>query len=311
MIGLLGAVWHGHSTVGVGIVHTEVEVQPQILETVNLIVELGIADETRSLGHIHTLIESGQRVDGGLGIRLERTVLHHIAPHLIAVQAMLAVDRLGRVVLNGGRDGSGIGEAVVLEHSLTVEGYGQMVVKEGRSQVQGHCSSLHAGGLQSTFLIEIASGHAVRHVAGITELEVALQTEICLMTHSKLIYSFLPVCIGIPQRKVAVGCLTAGISQHGCPHLISCHHIQIFGILGDRHSIIRAYMRYGRIVLASFLSGNDNHTVGCAGSVDGCRRCILENGKSLDIAGVDGRELVRDTAYSLIGDRQTVYHDQR
>ena len=110
---LLGSVRHIDHSVRMGIVHTEIEVQSQVLETVNLIVELGIADEAGGIGPVVPLIQSRKGVERGLGVVSVRTHPHGIV-------TVLVIHRLGRVILNRRRNGRRVGETVFLEHTLTV-----------------------------------------------------------------------------------------------------------------------------------------------------------------------------------------------
>ena len=159
-----------------------------------------------------------------------------------------------------------------------------MVVEERRGQVQRDCSPLHAGSPERTFFVDIASGHAVRHITDIAELEVTLQADISLIALTELVNLFLPVCIGISQRQIGrvVGIRhisDAPVLRHRRPHLVSCHHIQESGILRQGRGKVRTYTRHSRVILAALLCGDDDHTVGCTRTVDGGRRCVLQHCK--------------------------------
>ena len=167
-----------------------------------------------------------------------------------------------------------------------------MVVEERRGQVQRDCSPLHAGSLERTFFVDIASGHTVRHITDIAELEVTLQADIPLIALTELVNLFLPVCIGISQRQIGrvVGIRhisDAPVLRHSRPHLVSCHDIQKTAVLRQGCCKVRAHMRYCGIVLAAFLSCDDNHTIRRTRTVNSCRRGVLQHSKGLDITRVD------------------------
>ena len=69
---------------------------------------------------------------------------------------------------------------------------------------------------------------------------------------------------------------------------------------------------YLQTALLSLLGGDDDDTIGCTGTIDGCRRSILQHSHALDIRWVDHTEEVaavtRDTT---LLQWHTIEHDKR
>ena len=69
---------------------------------------------------------------------------------------------------------------------------------------------------------------------------------------------------------------------------------------------------YLQTALLSLLGGDDDDAIGCTGTIDGCRRSILQHSHALDIRRVDHTEEVaavtRDTT---LLQWHTIEHDKR
>ena len=69
---------------------------------------------------------------------------------------------------------------------------------------------------------------------------------------------------------------------------------------------------YLQTALLSLLGSDDDDTIGCTGTIDGCRRSILQHSHTLDIRWVDHTEEVaavtRDTT---LLQWHTIEHDKR
>ena len=61
----------------------------------------------------------------------------------------------------------------------------------------------------------------------------------------------------------------------------------------------------------ALLGGDNDNTVGSAGTVDGGGRCILEDGEALDVLRVDGGQRVTHAGNAVIGNGQAVDDIQR
>ena len=90
--------------------------------------------------------------------------------------------------------------------------------------------------------------------------------------------------------------------------LISREHIKTLGHTAYRDIAVVIELQG---TVSAFLGGDDNHTVRCTRTVDGCCRSILQHSESLDVVGVDTTEHVAATLDGRVVNRHTVDHNQR
>ena len=83
--------------------------------------------------------------------------------------------------------------------------------------------------------------------------------------------------------------------------LRSIHHIKFPGKFGQAHIRSKADLKFGCLLT---LGSHENHTVGSTRSVNGRRRCILQNCDTLDVIRID----VGETLHCI---HHTVDHDER
>ena len=134
--------------------------QAEVLETMNLIVDVGTADEGAAVSYLAHLVEHSQRVLGGIALvgispvsvivgssggPLEITAkvaegLTQIGTHhRLMIGRSEAVWALGGVHAGGSTYGTTVGIARLGIHTLGIQVQVQMVVQQRRTQVQG-CS---------------------------------------------------------------------------------------------------------------------------------------------------------------------------
>ena len=111
---------------------SHIQVQAQILETLNLIIHLKVSQASHRLSPVTVLLQHGQRIDTGQGIGIIRSsavAIYHGFPSPISiVPAGIIMHRFGRVEESSSSHGPTIGKAGLVDGSLHIEVYGQMIV---------------------------------------------------------------------------------------------------------------------------------------------------------------------------------------
>ena len=284
---LLGVGSHVHGAVGAGGIQTEVEVEPQVLEAVQLIIELGVAHEAQGVREVDLVVEEGHRVLSCHSV----AVVHGegafaVVPPAVAVEAVGVVHGLGRVILHGRADGAGIGEAVVHIHTLSVEVDGQVLVQQHGIEAEGQGLTGEVAGLQGTVLVVVADGCAVRHIELGALADLAAHGHVAFQGLGELEDFLLPVCVGVAEHSVGFAAFAVALG-HNLAELVSGEDVQVLGVLAHRAGEVEVHVD-GVVELAALLGGDDDDAVGCAGTVDGCRGGVLQHGEGLDVARVDG-----------------------
>ena len=78
-----------------------------------------------------------------------------------------------------------------------------------------------------------------------------------------------------------IGCSVAPVAQHVVVGALLFVGFRLF-LYSEIHVVFYVYLS-----LFGILGGNKDNTVGTAGTVDGCRGCILEHVDAFDIVGWD------------------------
>ena len=285
---LLGVRSHVNGACGIGVVDTEVEVEAQVLETVHLVVNLHVSEETVGAGKVLLVIEQGNRVLVGHGVAVvngEGALA--VVPPAVAVQTVLVIYRLGRSVLDCLGDGIGVCEPGVHVHRLAIQVEGEMLVQEGRSKVEGNGLTAHIAGLQGTLLIETADGNAVWHADHLV-VKLAGEGSVQLIGLGETVDFLLPVGVDafiITEGLVCIG-FCACILLHSLTEFSCIHNIHEACILveGSGEIDVEVNTLSGAVAL---LGGDEDDTVGSPGAVDcGCGS-VLQDGEALDIVRVD------------------------
>ena len=98
-----------------------------------------------------------------------------------------------------------------------------------------------------------------------------------------------PVHIGLGEYVVVLTCGHSGF-DFVLNALGGVHQVP-FAVGYGRDSGLGLEADIGLVGVAAALGGDDNHTVGCTGSVNGSGGGILEHGHALDVGRVDGVEV--------------------
>ena len=313
LVGIVGTREGADLTGRAGNIQTEVQVEPEVFETVDLVVELGVADETVGLGLVAVGEQHVQRVGssqagGGesgaaAGTIVEITVGGRVIDRTVRI-AEIRVE--GRVVERGRSNGAAVGLVLMGDDALAVEVHGQMVVQELRAEGEVERTLVVQGCLQGTFLAKVADGEAVRQpLAGAVDAQVVL---LGLRDAEDLT---IPVCIGRTQlgsEGIAVGRTDRIGLGHVVAELVGGHDVEPVGIVAEAEAAVVGDLRFAGVTL---LGGNDDNAVGGTGTVDRRGGRILEDREALDVVGVDGLERVGHTLAAVDRQRNAVDDDER
>ena len=297
-----------------GEVSAQVQVQVQVFETVDLVVGLDAADEGVGTGLVAVQrgIQVGNRVGRGIALPggqpggiLEFTLGPplEVTGEIVPVGGGGVIDRLGRVHPDRIADGAGVGIGRPGHHRLSADIQRQVLVEEGRIQVQGTGDTLEVGRLEDTLLARVAEGNAVRQI-----LQRAGEGEVVVLSEGGPVNLALPVGIGRTQGKDG-GIFRSEQAADELAVLVPIEDIHALDAPGNRHGSGVAELR--SLVLAAFLGRDDDDAVGSAGSVNGSRRGVLEDVEALDIGRVHQGEGVGKTFHAVVVHGQAVDDDER
>ena len=309
VVGSLGTHRELVEAFGLGPVDTEVEVEAEGFQTMDLVVELRVADEAVGVGLVGLVVEQGDRVHRSHHVE----VAGGVVPRGVAVQAVggiVAVDRLGRVVVVGGADGVLVGVPVLGIGALAVEVDVEVLVEEARGEVQRQGAAVHLRALQRTGLGHEAAGHAVRQEV----TDAAVEGDVAVVGRGDLVDLLLPVGIGEDAGHAEVG-LGGGVgtveAADQVGDALGVKHLLVLGDGVDGSREVDGHLRQRAAGLGTLLRGDHDDAVGGAGTVDGGRGRVLQDGEALDVFRVDGRERVGHAGDAVVGHRQAVDHVQR
>ena len=307
---LLGIGGHINGTLGTGVVQTQVQVNTEVFEAVDLVVELGVAHKTLGVGNVDLVVEEGHRVLAGHGVAVvngEGTLA--VVPPAVAIQTGRVVNGLGGVISHGGTHGTGVGKAVVHIHTLGVEVHRQVLVQEGRSEGDGQGLTGHVGGLEGTVLVVITKRYTPRHIELGALTYLAGHGSVAFQGAGQAEDFLLPVGVFLTQGLVGGAAGTVHMN-HQPAEFHTVQHIHILGVLAQGAGEVHVYVNLV-VVLGALLGGDDDNTVGCTGTEDGGGRSVLQHGEALDIGRVDGGQRVCHAVDAYLRDGEAVDHDQR
>ena len=246
--GLLGTGGHERVAAGAGTIKTQIGMEVKVFETVDGIVQLGVADKAVRIAEIAVLFQLTHRIRRGEGGRRASTVLDSV----VAVHAVRVVDRNRRVETGSRTDSAGICPAAVHVHALAGQVNLEVIVKEGRIEVEGHGTAVHLGGLEGTFLMEVATGNTVGHEILLAHGDVAGDAQVAFVGLSQAEDGFLPIRVFLAQGcagefLIRLGSEALGdvsvLPKHHFAHLVTCEHVHILDILAQGSGEVHVHMR--------------------------------------------------------------------
>ena len=170
---------------------------------------------------------------------------------------------------------------IILQDDIGTQVYNSLLV----IHLALHGITLEIGTLQNTVLIGIAKAIIIGSIFSTT-----LNRKIIILHQSRIEHNILPVIILFRSQierhiqRLQTRC-SSRLGGNRCP--IRCiQKIQVFG--RSINTNIGSYV-YGwhTLGIATTLSSNDNDTIGCSRTIDGCRRSILQYIDALDVGRID------------------------
>ena len=305
-----------HAVVGLGAryVEAEVEVEAQRLEAVNLIVDLGVADETLGTRRIVAVVELRERARTQQGVGREvlaaaRSVVPvSVGGRVVDRAVVVAEVGVDRGVEEGSRTHHAARSvALRRDDALGVEVDREVLVEEVGREAQVERPAFVFRRFERTLLVGVAHRCTVGHAV----VDVADQADVVVMRNGGAEDQILPVGVLVAEHRlylVARG-RTCGIHLVDVgAELAGGHHGQLVGVGLDAHA---AAVRYAGRVAAPLLGGDEDDAVRSTRTVDGRRRSVLEHGEGFDVVGVDRLQRVGHTLAAVDCDGYPVDHDQR
>ena len=166
---------------------------------------------------------------------------------------------------------------IVLIRHFQIKVGREVVVKERRGNVAAKRKTLVIIGFDDTILVSVAERHTER---GFNGFYLARHRNILLRAECGTIYLILP--IGICRTELRI-CRHTCHGGNKCFKFIGSQHIEAVGRGAYR---IAARIIYSQAV-ATFLGGDNNHTIRCTRTVDGGSRSIFQHGERFNIIGID------------------------
>ena len=314
LVGIERAREAAHLATGEGNIHTQVQVEAKGLETVDLVIQLGVADETVGIRVVPVAIDHIQRIGRSQHIRSEAdtaaVTIVEITVGSGIVDAAVGIAEIGiqrRIEERSRTHGAAIGLVLQGNHALGIEVQGEVVVQEGRREGEIQSSLPVHRFLEGTLLVQITQGQAVRQVSHTT-----ISTQVVLVGEGRAENQAAPVSGGRTQaggEGITVGGSHGINLGHERAVFIGRHRIQAVGIVA--YAEVADIGDLGILGNGALLGGDDDNTIGSAGSVDGGRGGVLQDGEALDVVGVDGGQRVGHTLTAVGSQRNAVDNHQR
>ncbi|MNI14239.1 hypothetical protein D3C73_674920 [compost metagenome] len=151
-----------------------------------------------------------------------------------------------------------------------------MIVEKFRCQGQRRCCTFEVIIFQHPVLIHVSSRNAVRHVSCFgSDIDVVIRGKSIAIDH------ILPIGIGRPQQLFHdIGSICIDI----VPNLIGSQQIYLFAH-GSQGVLCRKIDLRTRST--PFFCGDQDNTIRRTRTIDGCSVSIFQDGKCLDVIGVD------------------------
>ena len=288
-----------NGSVALGIVSTHGSMELEVWQEMNLVIYIHRTDEAAYL--TLWIIQINQTA------RVSYTRIHWIAISIecliiATILVVTGINRDGWVECGSCPYGTTIIEWVVIERSLGVDGQLQVILEEARSQYHVTCPALYIVFANQTALVVIA----YRHTEWQPLVDAAAHAEVIICTESCAVNLIVPIGIGCTEQWLLVICTKLVDDIH---EFITTQHIYHLRTGLQTVGGIEVHL-YS--TLLSLLGGNDDDTVRCTGTIDGCRRSILQYSHALDIRRVDhAEEVAAVTRDTTLLQWHTIKHDKR
>ena len=280
----------------------------------NLVVDVGVADERVALGAVVAQLQHGNGVARGVGVG-DRGPLAVVVVRCTGQPLEVSAEVVETIGLDGvcgihahcvAHGTAGVTVAVLGVHELGVEVHGQVVVKQRRVEVDSSRVALEARGLEDTLLVGVTHRHAIRQVAA----HRAGHHHVVVVADGFAEDFVLPVGVVFAQCLQGFGLAGVALVEvfHESSILIAVHHVDGFLLHAQRHATVVRHA--GLLAAAAFLGGDDDDTVRTAATVDGRCRSVFQHVEALDILRVDNTQSVRHTLDTRLVHGHTVDDDK-
>ena len=154
-----------------------------------------------------------------------------------------------------------------------------------RTEVQGCCDTLEVRCLQNTLLVGEACADTVRQIVRTVAVEGCRTGNgyVVVVRESGTINLVLPVGVGI-AKELSCRAVSTHLRGNHVAELVAIEYVNSLLLHADSEAacIRNAWL----LSLVAFLSGDNDYTVTTTATIDGCCRCVLQNGERLDILRV-------------------------
>ena len=288
-----------NGSVALGIVSTHGSMEFEFWQEMNLVIYIHWTDEAAYL--TLWIIQIHQTA------RVSYTGIHWIAVSIeclviATIFVVAGINRDGWVECGSCPYGATIIEWVVIEGSLGIDSQLQVILEEARSQYHVTCPALYIVLANQTALVVIA----YRHTEWQPLVDAAAHAEVIICTEGCTVNLIIPVGIGSTEQWLLVICTKLVDDIHKFITTQHIYHLRT-GLQTVGGIEVHLYS-----TLLSLLGGNDNDTVRCTGTIDGCRRSILQYSHALDIRRVDhAEEVAAVTRDTTLLQWHAIEHDKR
>ena len=222
----------------VRIVSTEVSVEAQILEAMNLIVYLNITYKSTRVSAIVLILEQSYRVLRSISVRESCPVrISQIgSTHRCLIETtklfetILRFHLTSRIKCQSSTYSTTICIAVVDIHTLRIQVECQVLIQEGRREVNSSSHTLHTRCLEDTILACQTNRSTVWHILGTTH-----DADVVVCRNSSTIDFFLPICVSSTE---------VSSTSHECTILVACHYIQSVSQNSSTHVTVVRYFHF-------------------------------------------------------------------
>ena len=289
------------------VVGTQLGMEMQVFETMNLIVGLDTANPHGRMSAVILQVHQSHGVLGSVGVGdgCVPVVLGGVGDDRLPVAAgciAVCINGLCGIHTDGSTEHGTIHIAVLRVHVLGVHIQCEVVLEERGREVHATRETLEVTGLGDTVLVGITGRNTIRSIEGGTG-----HAQLMVSADSGTVNLILPVGVGGSESCAR---FSEGIDDV-VAILVAGEHVVRVALHADRH--IAVIRNTGSTVgaLDTLLGGDDDHTIGSTATIDGSSRSILQYGEALDVFGVHHSERIAQTLHTTVIHSEAVDHNQR
>ena len=215
------------------------------------------------------------------------------------------IDRLCRILIQICSGNTGF-IAVVDIHSLRVQIEDQVIIQEGRIQVERSSNTLHLRAFNSTVVECVTHRSAVRHIHHFG-FYATHERNVVVGRNSSTVDLVEPIYVVV--HEVVVGLCRLTCSRCISAQFVACEDLEVLEHGTEADVTIVGHFQF--LSGFTFLGCDEDDTVRCTATIDSGSGSVFEDGESLDIVRVNERERVRNTLNTIVIHGQTIDDDKR